>query len=285
MRTATKSNIGEWLLEARQLLTSAGDRPGLEAQVLLEHILEQPRAWVIAHPEALLSNSQQESLAALLAQRLQGTPLPYLLGHWEFYGLDFIVNENVLIPRPETEFLVEEALDWLRGRRPPLLVADVGTGSGCIAVSLACHAPAVTVLATDISRPALTLAQQNVLRHAVSGRVHLVQANLLEAFAGPLDLVCANLPYIPTTSLNGLDVARREPRLALDGGPDGLRLIERLIEQAPERIAPGGLMALEMQFDQGEWIAALCRETFPGAEVRVERDLAGFDRIVTTQLP
>jgi release factor glutamine methyltransferase len=234
----------------------------------------------VAHPETILSTGQDETLASLLAQRLLGTPLPYLIGHWEFYGLDFMVNQAVLIPRPETEFLVEEALDWLHGRRQPLLAADVGTGSGCIAVALACHAPALTVIASDVSRPALQVAAQNVLNHGLSPQVHLLQADLSDGCAGPFDLLCANLPYIPSATLEDLEVSAHEPRLALDGGQDGLRLIERLLSQAASRVAPSGLLLLEIESGEGESAAEAAFRCFPDAVIRVLPDLAGKPRLL-----
>lgn len=278
--TKTSNNVQAWLLEARQLLSSFSDQPALEAQVLLAHVLAQPRAWIIAHPEAPLSAGQDENLAALLAQRLQGAPLPYLLGHWEFFGLDFILNPHVLIPRPETEFLVEEAVDWIRGRQRPLLAADVGTGSGCIAVALAKHFPALAIAASDLSWPALQVARQNVLRHGLQRQVHLLQADLLGACTGPFDLLCANLPYIPSSTLAGLAVAAHEPLLALDGGPDGLRLLERLLSQAASRMAPTSLLLLEIESGQGESAAEAAFRCFPDAAIHILPDLAGKPRLL-----
>jgi len=274
------SSVHFWLLQARQLLSGCSDQPALEAQVLLAHVLVQPRAWVIAHPEFLLSNEQDEQLHTLLAQRLQGVPLPYLLGHWEFYGLDFLLDPHVLIPRPETEFLVQEALQWIHGRSQILHVVDVGTGSGCIAVSLAKNAPALTVTGIDISRPALDVARQNVVRHRVQEQVHLLQGDLLQPCRGRIDLVCANLPYIPSQTLAGLKVARREPRLALDGGWDGLRLIEKLLAQTAMRMAPGGLLLLEIESGQGESAAELALRLFPKADIEVLPDLSGKPRLL-----
>ena len=274
------SSVHSWLLQASQLLSGCSDQPALEAQVLLAHVLVQPRAWVIAHPEFLLSNEQDEQLHTLLAQRLQGVPLPYLLGHWEFYGLDFLLDPHVLIPRPETEFLVQEALQWIHGRSQILHVVDVGTGSGCIAVSLAKNAPALTVTGIDISRPALDVARQNVVRHRVQEQVHLLQGDLLQPCRGRIDLVCANLPYIPSQTLAGLEVARREPRLALDGGWDGLRLIEKLLAQTAMRMAPGGLLLLEIESGQGESAAELASSRFPKAAIEVLPDLSGKPRLL-----
>jgi release factor glutamine methyltransferase len=279
----------------REHLSPLSDTPGLDAQVLLAHVLEKPRAWVLAHPEAELSALQQEALEAALRRLEGGEPLPYVLGHWEFYGLDFTLTPAVLIPRPETELLVEQALDWLRRRPPgPAWAVDVGAGSGCIAVSLAVHAPELRLVATDISRPALELSRRNAQKHGVSDRLDFIQSDLLTPFLSspnpfPLppipcfSLICANLPYIPTVTLADLPVASSEPRLALDGGPDGLGLLRRLLEQAPGRLASGGLLLLEIEAGQGQAVLELARKAFPGADVRLLPDLAGRDRLVRVE--
>jgi release factor glutamine methyltransferase len=267
------------------------DTPALDAQVLLAYVLEKPRAWVLAHPEAELTPAQQEALESALRRLEAGEPLPYILGHWEFYGLDFTLTPAVLIPRPETELLVDQALSWLRRRPPaPLWAADVGAGSGCIAISLAVHAPELRVAATDLSLPALQTARCNALRHGVASRLFLIQTDLLAPFPpyslspGPyLELICANLPYIPSATLASLPVAAREPRLALDGGPDGLSLIRSLLEQAPSRLAPGGLLLLEIEAGQGPAALELARQAFPKGDIRLLPDLAGRDRVVRVE--
>ncbi len=279
MRMA-KTRIEDWLSQARFRLESRAEQPALEAQVLLGYVLSQAQAWVIAHPEFTISESQEQLLNALLEKRQQGEPLPYLLGHWEFYGLDFLVNPGVLIPRPETELLVEEALGWARHREKPIRSIDIGTGSGCIAVSLAKCSPGLHILASDISRQALDTCVMNAARHAVKERVTLVQADLLEPFSGPFDLLCANLPYIPSRKLDGLEVAHHEPRGALDGGLDGLVYIERLLQQAVSRMAPKGLLLLEIESGQGKPAMNLATRIFLGASARVVPDLAGLPRLL-----
>ncbi len=305
------------LTRLRDKLSAQSDTPALDAQVLLAHVLDRPRAWVLAHHEAVLSAAQQGALGAALRRLEGGEPLPYVLGHWEFYGLDFTLTPAVLIPRPETELLVELALAWLHSRSPGLLwAADVGAGSGCIAVSLAVHVPNLRLVAADLSRPALEIARQNARQHSVADRLHFVQSDLLSPFLlsptpfppfplspnpysltpnpyplsppplTPLpsfSLICANLPYIPTPQLASLPVAAREPRLALDGGPDGLSLLRCLLEQAPGRLAPGGLLLLEIEAGQGEAALALARQAFPGADARLLPDLAGRDRVVRVE--
>jgi release factor glutamine methyltransferase len=284
--------VSDWLSFARQFMedlpASRGQRSAqevsLETQVLLAHALEKPRAWVLAHPESILTPQQQRQLTGLLGGLAQGQPLPYLTGRQEFFGLPFEVSPAVLIPRPETELLVECALDWLERNPGRRCAADVGAGSGCIAVSLAHHIPDLRVLAVDRSWAALQVAHANVLRHAVAGQVSLLQGDLLSAAAGPFDLVCANLPYIPADGLSALPVARHEPRLALDGGPDGLQAIRTLLADASRWMAPGGLLLLEMQFDQGEAIATLARQHLPSARVSILNDLASLPRVVKMEV-
>ncbi len=166
-----RNNAGAWLADARPRLLPVSEEPALEAQVLLAHVLGKPRAWVMAHPEAALTIEQDSELCRLLERRLNGEPLPYLLGHWEFFGLRFKVTPDVLIPRPETELLVEKGLAWLKEHPWRRLAVDVGTGSGCIAISLAHRVMDLHVIAVDISRPALKVAQENIIDHHVQERV------------------------------------------------------------------------------------------------------------------
>ena len=265
------------------------DTPALEAQVLLAHVLGKPRAWVLAHSEAELAPAEEDNINNYAARRENGEPLPYLLGHWEFYGLDFLVTPAVLIPRPETELLVERALDWLTQHPTHRRVADIGTGSGCIAVALTANIPDLQVIATDLSPQALALAQQNAARHGVAECITFVQADLLDLPAGlhtqPFDLVAANLPYIPRATLAELPVSHFEPSLALDGGKDGLDLIRQLLQQAPDYLSPQGCLMLEIETRQGEAACALAQAAFPQAQVKIMPDLAGHDRLVTIVLP
>ncbi len=256
------------------------DTPSLDAQVLLAHIFKKPRAWVLAYPETQLTPRQEQQLAAALTQLATATPLPYILGHWEFYGLDFTISPSVLIPRPETELLIAEALDWLKTNPDKRRVADMGTGSGCIAVTLAKHIPNLHVAATDISEKALQIAHANARKHQVTRQIEFAQGDLFSPLSSPLDLICANLPYIPTATLQSLDVYRREPTLALDGGPDGLNIIRTLITEAPQYLAPGGLLILEIGSSQGVAALSLAQAAFPHANVRLLPDLTGRDRLI-----
>ena len=285
--------IGDLLFALRQHLESLSETASLDAQVLMGHILEKPRSWVLAHPEVRLTQGQEQKLNQALARLQNGEPLPYVLGEWEFFSLEFSVTPSVLIPRPETELLVDQALQWLKSRPNRLLAtaknlyaADVGTGSGCIAISLAVHLPGLQVAAIDSSRAALEVAHANALRHQVLQSLRFLQADLLSSFSkGPIfHLVCANLPYIPQETLPNLRVYGREPTLALDGGPGGLEMIERLLHQTRPRLAPGGLLLLEIEASQGQLVLALAQQIFPSASVHLLQDLAERDRLVSIQL-
>ncbi len=279
------TDLSSWLEAARQELSAASDQPSLEAQAILANWLGKTRAWIFGHPETRLSPTDVAQLNEQISQRIAGMPLPYLLGRWEFYGLEFEVNPSVLIPRPETEQMVDLALEWLKTHPDRRRTVDVGTGSGCIAAALASSEPGLTVMAAELSRPALETARRNLLRHHLADRVWLVQSDLLLALAGPFDLVCANLPYIPTQTMQELEVARHEPRLALDGGPDGLRLVERLLGQLRTRLAPGGYVLLEIEVSEDQSAPSLARQYFPQAKIELKFDLAGLPRLVTIHLP
>ncbi|OGO27669.1 MAG: protein-(glutamine-N5) methyltransferase, release factor-specific [Chloroflexi bacterium RBG_16_52_11] len=265
---------------AYQISAPLSDTARLDAQVLVAHVLEKPRPWVLAHLEVVVTPAEAHRLHGLLDRLAQGEPLPYLLGRWEFYGLEFLLTPAVLIPRPETELLVEHALAWLGSRPATLLAADVGTGSGCIAISLAVHTPWLKVIASDISLPALRVAQANAVRHQVARRVHCVQADLLPETDRAFDLVCANLPYIPFGKLEMLKVYRQEPSLALNGGFDGLSPIRRLLHNLDGRIAAGGLLLMEIESTLGDTAISLVYDAFPRAEIELLQDHAGQDRLL-----
>ncbi len=253
--------------------------------MLVAQVLGKPRAWVLAHPEIELTNRQRQAIEEAMSRLEAGEPFPYVVGRWEFFGLEFFITPDVLIPRPETELLVERALAWLNlhpGRRS---AADVGTGSGCIAVSIAVHDLQIQFLATDLSEPALAVARKNAAFHHAGGRITFSRQDLLAEAQGSFDLICANLPYIPASRLPALEVFGREPELALDGGKEGLDQIARLIRQAAQLLAPGGLMLIEIDATQGDSSSRLARQAFPEAAIHILPDLAGRDRLLSLQLP
>ncbi|NPA93634.1 MAG: peptide chain release factor N(5)-glutamine methyltransferase [Chloroflexi bacterium] len=272
--------VAQALAQAQAALRPHSETAALDAQTLLAAIMHRDRAWLLAHPQARLTPRQHRRLQRACARLAQGVPLPYVLGRWAFYGRDFALTPAVLIPRPETETLVELALAWLKANPTRRWAADVGTGSGILAVTLAAEIPNLHVTATDISTDALGLARLNAQRHQVAERIVFLETDLLNAPRGPFDLIVANLPYIPSEQLNTLAVARYEPRQALDGGQDGLDLIRRLLAQAKVRLAPQGLLLLEIASDQGEPAKALAEAAFPQATITLHHDLAGLPRVV-----
>ncbi len=281
------TTVQQMLAWARDALAAARDSEPLDAYVLLGHVLGVDRVELIAHPERTLTGAQAARFRALVARRAGGTPVAYLTGRHPFYDLpdDLLVTPDVLIPRPETEHLVEAALAWARGR-DVRCIADIGTGSGAIAVTLARGVPGARVWAVDVSGAALAVAQRNIDRYALAERVRCVRGDLLAPLvqAGVVcDLIAANLPYIASVEVDGLAVTAHEPRLALDGGADGLDAIRRVLADAPRVLAPGGLLLLEIGAQQGAQVAALAASALPGARVSVLPDLAGRDRVVHIQ--
>lgn len=277
-----------FLQKAVEWLNASGtDSPRLTAEVLLAHTLGLTRAQLLARPEQPLSPEQQARYAALVNRAAAGEPLAYITGVREFHGLDFAVDARVLVPRPETELLVDLALQFLTTESTQSAekrVLDVGTGSGCIAVTIAVKHPAASVTATDISEEALAVARANAARHGVAQRIAFFRSDLLSSFhllPASFDLIAANLPYIASAELRDLAVAGHEPRLALDGGPDGLLWIRRLLVDAPRALKPGGLLLLEIGATQGAAATALVQAAFPQGRVTLHRDLAGLDRVVS----
>jgi release factor glutamine methyltransferase len=249
----------------------------LEAQLLLGHAIGAERVAVLAHPERELSAEQQVAFEALVERRLQAEPIAYLLGEREFYGHVFRVDRRALIPRPETELLVELGIEAV-GRHPRGHVIEVGTGSGAVAVSLALAANC-TVLATDVSFEALSLARENAQR--LGADVRFVQCDLAEALRGPVDVVLANLPYVPDDRQLPSDVRDYEPHVAIFGGPHGTELIQRFLRDARHLLAPGGEIAVELdEEDQAQPIAQLARELYQDAAVTIHQDGGGYDRVV-----
>jgi release factor glutamine methyltransferase len=266
----------------------------LAAELLLMRVLRRDRAWLHAHPEDPLPAADALRYAELVARRCNGEPTQYLTGRQEFWGLEFEVAPGVLIPRPETEHLIEVALARLGHARAQqaLRVADVGTGSGILAVALARELPQARVTATDISPAALALARRNAEKHGVAERIEFLECNLLTGFAREpqgagatrraFDLIVSNPPYIPTGALAGLprEVREHEPMAALDGGPRGDALYPPLITQARNLLAPGGMLVLEVGYNGVSLVRPLLDDLRHWGGVQVTSDLAGFPRVL-----
>lgn len=286
----------------REAAPEAGlETPRLDAELLLAQAIGVDRTAVVAHPEAPVGPGAESTYRAAIERRAAGEPVAYLRGIKEFHGIALTVDPRALIPRPETEQVVDVALaDVMRrltsGVRPALgpavTVIDIGTGSGAIAIALAValrtrRVPAeeVAITAVDVSPEALDLARENAVGHAVGDRIRFVGADLLPpAAAGPWDVVIANLPYVRSDALAALPAPTTfEPALALDGGPDGLVVIDRLLDRLPTALGHGGLAVLEIGADQGGSIVAHVAERLPGWSCQVLPDLAGHPRVATLQ--
>jgi len=281
---------GQALRRAAALLAEAGiDDAALEAEVLLRHALSLDRTRLYLRLGDELPAQAHSAYQALLQRRLRREPTAYIVGHKEFYGLELEVGPGVAIPRPETELVVEEALAQARRmlqHAPSLTIVDVGTGCGSIALAVAAHLPAARLIATDISPAALTFARRNAETLGLTSRVGFVCGDLLSPLDCPADVIVANLPYVRSAAWPELppEIRCHEPRQALDGGPDGLRLIERLLHQAPAYLRPGGAVLLEIGHDQGPAASALAAATFPHAAIAIKKDLASLDRMVVVQV-
>lgn len=271
-------------------LRSAGiDEASLEAEVLLRHVLQLDRAYLILRLPDEIGAEQESEYRRLLARRIAHTPTAYLTERREFYSMSFAVGPGVLIPRPETEHVVDAVLEAgraLLAERGRVTVVDVGTGSGAIALAVAKQEPALTVLATDQSVAALTIADLNAKRLRLAGRVRFLAGDLLQPLREPVDIIAANLPYVPTDEWAALppEIREHEPRAALDGGPDGLRVIDRLLAAAPGHLTPGGTVILEIGHDQAAALAAMMAARLPGASLELRRDLAGHERVALARL-
>lgn len=271
-------------------LAPISDTPALDASVLIAHVTNKPRSWVMAHHELTLTAKQQKHLDDSLMRLKSGEPFPYILGHWEFFGLQFGVTPDTLIPRPETELLVEKAIAWLQAHPAKRSVADVGTGSGAIAVSVAVNVPDAKILATDISYKALQVAKRNAKKFGVNERIKFAECDLLPVKSqsakrkASIDMICANLPYIPTTTLHGLPIYNHEPTLALDGGEDGLEPFRKLLVISPHWLAPEGMILFEIESTHGPKALSLAGAAFPEARISLHQDLGGKDRLLKIEL-
>jgi release factor glutamine methyltransferase len=268
----------------------------LAAELLLLHATGRDRTWIYSHPEAVLPQDVMEKFLALIQLRVQGNPTQHLTGRQEFWGLEFEVTPDVLIPRPETEHLIEVALDRLavrevRAGRDPrlkgdsLTIIDIGTGSGCIAVALAKELPAAKIFATDISHKALDVAKRNAARHGVTSHLQFLESNLFQALPSlTFDLVVSNPPYVGLREADFLSVEVRnhEPSLALYGGPEGYELYADLILQAYAQLKPGGLLVLELGHDSLPAVQPLL-DSARWSNVGVTKDLAGIDRVLSAE--
>ena len=279
------ATIESALIEGAASLKAAGVNDARnQANLLLRHVLERDRTFLLAHPEENLSTKQFDQYQALVARRAEGYPLQYLTGRQAFFQLDFEVTPDVLIPRPETELIVEVGIEILKDEAAPFF-ADLGTGSGAIAISLLQELPRARAIAFDVSAAALEVARRNAERHAVSDRLQLIESDLFSTmdFPAAFNLIVSNPPYIPANDLNGLQrEVRHEPPGALDGGPDGLAVIRRLLKDAPDFLPANGYLVFEIGFDQHEAVTKLIDHR-AWELIELRKDLQGIPRTVVLQ--
>jgi len=283
------------LTEARAELQAAGvDSAALEARLLLAYAIDVAPESLLAEPDQEVSADAELRLREALGRRLNREPLFYITGEREFYGLPFYVDARALIPRPETELLVEEAIAAVvemgdaHDKGAGLLVADIGTGSGCIVVATATVLTGARFIATDISAEAVEVARANAERHGVADRITFGVGDLLEPLTGPVDIIIGNPPYIPAENLPTLqaEIRDHEPLVAVDGGEGGMTIAERLVRGAPDYLRPGGRLLMEVGYGQAPLMVDVAKEVFPaGTVVDMALDLAGIPRVVRVQLP
>jgi release factor glutamine methyltransferase len=301
VKLAANPSVGASATEVRAALRTAIARlqecsvpsAPLAAELLLMHVLQGDRAWLCAHPEFELSPKDAAAYAELIERRSEGVPTQYLTGRQEFWGLEFEVGPGVLIPRPETEHIIEVALELLGARRTePFRIADVGTGSGCIAIALARELPRAEIVATDISAAALDYAQRNAARNSVSNRIQFFEADLLKVgIEAPrraesrFDLIVSNPPYVGRNDAGSLprEVREHEPAEALFAGDDGLEIYPALIDEAAGKLAPNGILVLEIGYNGAQYVGSLLSAS-QWADLRVARDLAGIERVISARL-
>ena len=287
--------LREALQSATQTLHKAGIvDASVEAELLLGHVLGMSKTQIYTEPERNLTSTETERLWRLVQRRLDHEPAAYILRNCEFYGIDFDIDYHTFIPRPETELLVEEAVELahrISHQGKQITIADVGTGCGVIAVSLALALPQAKIYATDISAPALQVAEMNCCRHGVNSQVELLQGNLLEPLPQPVDMIVANLPYIKSCEFKDLspEIRKFEPMMALVGGEDGLDKIQQMLEQMPGKLSThcgrcSAYFLLEIGQGQGEMVTSLISSYFPQAGIELISDLGGIERVAKVGL-
>ncbi|MBN3033321.1 MAG: peptide chain release factor N(5)-glutamine methyltransferase [Candidatus Saganbacteria bacterium] len=265
-----------------QLCARQIEEPRLEAEIILVHALGIKKSELILHQSLTVKDESFKRYKELIGRRGKREPTAYILGFQPFLGFDIIVNRSVLIPRPETEFLAEQALK-VAGRGSRVIIADIGTGSGCLAVALAKKLPLAEVYAIDSSNDALKVAKKNAEQYKVGNRCHFIKGNLLEPLKEPVDLIVANPPYIPSAEIKKLqpEVRDWEPKRALDGGKDGLDHIRKILKESPKYLKPGGRLVLEFGFGQAAEIERLAAGNFEKSEII--KDYAGILRVMSTR--
>lgn len=276
-------SIAEWRYQSRKILSEISETAEIEVNAILCMVLKKDLAWCLANSNFVLDQDTLTELNVKLKSLLARVPLPYVLGTKEFFGNQFFVDENVLIPRPETELLVETAIEWINRHEKTKKMVDVGCGSGVIIISLMKHFFQIKGFGIDISRTALNISKRNQNYHDIKN-LEFVQMDCLSGISSKFDLIVANLPYISEKFFDDLKVSKFEPDLALNGGKDGLLIINKLIEQIPSLLNSPGLALLEIQFDQSARVIQEIQKFLPTAAVSIIKDYSSHDRIIRIEV-
>lgn len=283
--------LAEAVKNAATLLSTAGiTNARLDAEVLLSHIIMKDRVWLITHRDDVLDDNHQREFTDVIQRRTRREPLQHIIGNQEFWGLEFIVSPDVLIPRPETEFIIEAALAIVQDRNTPVRIIDLCTGSGCIAVSLAKELTAARVIATDASEKALAVARENTRRHGVSEHIRFLLGDLFEPLEeldirGQIDIIVSNPPYVQSGDLSTLqpEVRDYEPEMALIAGPGGTEIAKRIIQLAPVYLKKNGTLIMEMGLGQADALTRMVEATGAYGDRELLKDLAGIERVIVAR--
>ena len=258
----------------------------IETLAIIEHITKLTKIQIYTNPDTQISDEDTQTAKKILHRRKNREPLPYILNYWDFYGFKFFLNHNVLIPRPETEILVDRALFWLNSRQQaPQVIADIGTGSGCISIAIGMHYENSNIIAIDISKKALEAAYRNVTKYKLKKRIHLVHGDLLNSIIKKFDLIIANLPYIPKKDYSNLqdEIIKFEPHQALIGGEKGTEIIENLILQSKSLLKEDGCFIIEINPPQSSELYQKIVNIWPENQTEIIKDLSGSDRLIISQ--
>lgn len=278
--------IKQVITEGMKILQGKIESALLETQVILAYLIKKDRVYLISHNDEVISSETYHKFIACISKRAEGIPLQYITGKQEFMSLDFYVDSSVLIPRPETEILVEEALKYIKNvsKNGNVHILDIGTGSGCISISILHKFREASVTAVDISKDALLVAGKNAGEHGVSEKIHFIESNIFQGLnTQKFDVIVSNPPYVRTKTIQSLqrEVKDYEPMYALDGGEDGLDCIRKIIHGADGYLKTGGFLALEIGHDQADEVISLIAERQKFKDIRTVKDYSGIDRIVT----
>jgi release factor glutamine methyltransferase len=275
---------------ASQLAAAGVTTARLDAEVLLRYAITRDRAWLLAHMQEELADDHRDSFERAVARRVRREPLQYITGRQEFWGLEFMVTPDVLIPRPETELIIESAVRSVRDRNRPQRIIDLCTGSGCIAVCLAKELPQARILATDTSSQAISVARGNARQNGVADRIRFLEGDLFSPLEeldihGQVDIIVSNPPYVPSGDFSALqpEVRDYEPKMALLAGPDGTQVQRRIINEASRFLMNHGLLIVEMGLGQADPLAQLIRQRKDYGSLEILKDLAGIDRVIVAK--